>query len=140
MQLLQIWNVAVAGDQALSKKVPYLPTFLASHGVQVAGASAAPAAAPGGATSAASANSATALTPEEIAAKKKQREDREAAEKAAAAEAAASHAQAVSVSTDLQNKRTAKVAQLKQKNLEIGVALSVINRHCLHFEPFPHML
>jgi hypothetical protein len=68
------------------------------------------------------------LTPEEIAAKKKQREEREASEKAAAAEAAASHAQAVSASMDLQKQRSAKVAQLKQKNLEIGVALSIINR------------
>jgi hypothetical protein len=108
--------------------VPYLPTFLSTHGVKVAGAAAAPATAPAGGAAASSANAATALTPEEIAAKKKEREDREAAQKAAAAEAAASHAQAVSASMDLQKRRTDKVLQLKQKNMEIGVAVSCINR------------
>jgi hypothetical protein len=122
----QVWKAAIGGDPALSKKVPYLPTFLSSHGVKVAGA--ATAAAPAGSSGGGAANAATALTPEEIAAKKKEREDREAAQKADAAEAAASHAKAVSASMDLQKRRADKVLQLKQKDMEIGVALSCINR------------
>jgi hypothetical protein len=125
---LQVWKAAVGGDPALSKKVPYLPTFVTTHGVKVPGVTSAAGSSAGGIAVAPSVNAATALSPDEIAAKKKEREDREAAEKASAAEAAANHANAVSASTQLHNQRTAKVLQLKQKNMEIGVGLSCINR------------
>ena len=121
----KVWKAAIGGDPALSKKVPFLPTFVSSHGVKAAGA--APVAG-GGSAAASSAVAATALTPEEIAAKKKEREDKQAAEQAAAAQAAASHAQALTVFTDKQNQRAAKVVQLKQQNMEVAVALSCINR------------
>ena len=115
--------------------MPYLPTFLSTHGVKVAGAALAPVGSAGGGAAASSSNPATTLSPAEIAAKKKEREDREAAQKAVAEEAAARHARVESAMMDLQKQRAAKVLQLKQRSLEIGVALSAINRFGLFSFP-----
>jgi hypothetical protein len=136
---LQVWKAAIGGDSSLPQKVPYLATFVSKH-AKAAGAAAAPGASAGGGAAASSANMATAMSPEEIAAKKKEREERDAADKAAAAEAAASHAKATTAATELQNQRTAKVLQLKQQNLEIGVALSCIDRSALPLVHPPSIL
>jgi hypothetical protein len=126
--ILQVWKAAIGGDPAIAKKVPYLPTFLSTHGVKSSAGSSAPSSSAGVGTTSSPAPAAIALTPEEIAAKKQERESRQAAQNAAEAEAAVIHAKTVSAITELHKQRTAKIVQLKQQNMEIGVGLSCINR------------
>ena len=126
--LLQAWQAAFGGDPGLLKKLPFLPKYLSTHGITVSPAASAASAGAGASTKTSSANTAATLSPEEAAAKKQERENREAAQKAHEAEAKAAHAQVEAASKDKQKQRSDKVSQLKQQNLEIGVALSCINR------------
>jgi hypothetical protein len=128
LTLLQAWKAALGGDPGLVKKLPFLPKYLSTHGITVSPAASAASAGGGASTKTSSANAAASLSPEEAAAKKKERDDREAAQKALQTEAAAAHAQVVAASKDKQKQRSDKVSQLKQQNMEIGVALSCINR------------